>query len=951
MQGLTQGAPLTVDHLLRHAAGAYGQVEVVTGAPEGAPRRLSYTQLDARVRRLAGALAESGVRPGDVVAAIGCGTARQLEARFAVMMTGAACHPINPGLSPEQTAALLRAHGDKVVLVDPDLLAALEPSLLKLPQLERIIAMGEAGQDVATRMHAVVSQDALMEAAGAPLWAPTAEEGHAALLVHSAISERATPWSHRLCVLQALAARGADGLRLTPDDTLLVLIPMWRAAAAAALFAAPAAGCKLVLPGPRTDVQQTRILVDRETVTVVLGSPAELQALHDQFRAEGRKPIALKRVIATGAPCPQALVRAWRDSFGIELSSAWGSAEVAGLAALGQPPSGLLPLFGIELELLDADGRVRPHDGVAIGRLSARGPLVAGASGAAHLDTGDLATIDAHGRVGLLGRADEQIIASGAQIPAWPVEAAALEHPATAQAAAIDPPRGLDADGPVLVVERKPGALAGKPDYLRFLGERLGGLKLGELLFVNGFPMDAAGRIDKPLLRKRLEQLISPAPPVVAPADTWAEPTPAAEPAPDPVAAEPDPEPEPAEAEPALAPEALAPAFALAAAAAPVLFKEEPAEPEAETCSPNGSEGPAEPDEPAESHEAAELHEPPEPQPEAVEASPEPEAETAVASEPAEAVVPDPAEPDLLTLGPLSAPASAPPAASAAEAEPSMFLRLDSRPHQDRRKSLQRVGRTELFLNLAGLLALAPVVMILVGALGVRFDLIDWRVGVGQLILDWPSKLALIAVLGGIFAIFAAVPAGFAKYGLRAAFSLALPLATLAALAWLKSLGDGYPPIHDVATDWTQPIAFSPALLRERGPDAYPVENDSYVPAASGAYMNRRVAEVNSETCPAAKPAILPAPPVEAYARAKAALVGQGLALFREAPAEGRLEATATGQWLGMKDDVAVRITPSGTGSRVDVRSVSRGGVADYGANCRRVTALVRQVAGQPPSA
>ena len=90
MQGLTQGSPLTVDRLLRHAAGAYGQAEVVTAAPEGAPRRLSYIQFDARVRRLAGALVESGVGSGDVVAAIGCGTARQLEAWFAVMMTGAA---------------------------------------------------------------------------------------------------------------------------------------------------------------------------------------------------------------------------------------------------------------------------------------------------------------------------------------------------------------------------------------------------------------------------------------------------------------------------------------------------------------------------------------------------------------------------------------------------------------------------------------------------------------------------------------------------------------------------------------------------------------------------------------------------------------------------------------------------------------------------------------------
>jgi fatty-acyl-CoA synthase len=840
------------------------------------------------------------------------------------MMAGAACHPIGPQLSPDQTAALLRARGDKVVMVDPELLQVLEPALLKLPQLERVVAMGEAGQILHTRMNAVVSQDALMEGASRPLAAGLAEEGDPALVMHSAGSGRTSIWSQRACVLQGLAAQGAGGLDLTPDDAVLLLAPPWRAAGAALLLAAPLAGAKLVLPGSRTDIQQIRILADRETATVVVGSPAELQALHDQFRAESRRPGALKRAIAIGAPCPPGLARIWRDSFGVELWSAWGAADVAGVAAVGRGPASLLPLFGIELELLDADGRPRPHDGVAIGRLSARGPLISGSGGAGPVDTGDLATIDAQGRVALLGRADEQVIAAGAQIPAWPIEAAALEHPATARAAAIDPPRGLEAGGPVLVVERKPGALAGKPEYLRFLAERLGGLKLGELLFVNGFPLDGAGRIDKGLLRQRLEQLISPPPP--SPDPTEPPPPEPVQAAPEP-AAEPEPEPVPA----------LAPVAALAAAAAPVLFKDEPAaaEPAAEP-----APGPAAAELEA-PEAAAEPPAPAEPEPQS---HPEAPAEAAVDSaggaEPA-------AEPE--ALGPLAAAAS-PPEPEAEPAEPALFLRLDSRPHQERRQAKKRLGRTALFLNLTAILALAPVAMILAGALGVRFDLIDWRVGVGQMILDWPSKLALIAVLGGVFAIFAAMTAGFRRYGVKAAFSLVLPLATLAALVWLKSVGDSYPPVHDVATDWTQPITLSPALLRERGPDAYPVENDPFVPASAGAFMNRRVAEVNGETCPGAHPVTLNAPADQAYARAKAALADEGLELVTDAPAAGRLEATATNLWLGLKDDVAVRVAASGSGSRVDVRSISRGGVADYGDNCRRVTQLVRLISGQPRS-
>ena len=933
MQGLIQSSPLTVDRILRHAATVHGQAEVATAAAEGAPRRISYAVLETRVRRLAGALAESGIGKGDVVAVIGASTARQLEAWFAIMTVGAVCHPINSARSPEHAAALMRAHGDKAVLVDPDLLQGLEPSLLKLPQLERVIAMGEAGQALTTRMHAVVSQDALMETAGRTLSAAAGEEGMPALLLHSAgvaESPKTALWSHRACVLQGLAAQGPDGLEFAADDSVLLLTPFWRYAGGGMLFAAPLAGARLVLPGPKTDVQSVRILADRETATVVVGSPAELQALHDQFRSEGRRPSALKRVIATGAPSPGALARAWRDNFAVEVWSAWGSAEVAGVAAVARGASGLSPLFGVELELLDADGRPRPHDGLAIGRLTARGPLVSGADGSGSIDTGDLATIDAQGRVALLGRADEQVIASGAQIPSWPIEAAVLEHPATARAAAIDAPRGLDADGPVLVVERKPGALAGKPEYLRFLGERLGGLRLGDLLFVNGFPVDAVGRVDKPALRQRLEQLIAP-------------PQAPAEPQPEPAAAEPEPEtpaPEPS------APFGPAPVFAAAAAAvaaAPILFKDEA--PAAESPPPPESEPPEE----AETGQLP-LEVPPEIAaiaPAALEVEPaDPVAET-----PEPTPEEPPAEDHPLELGPLGSSAHEPAAAASTAAEQGLFLRLDTHPHQDRRKAQRKVGRVELFLNLAAVLALAPALMILVGALGVRFDLIDWRVGVGQLILDWPSKVALIGVLGGIFAVFAAIAAGFGKYGLKAAVSLVLPLATLAALAWLKSVGDSYPPTHDVSTNWTQPVAFSAGLLRERGPDAYPVEEDPIVPASAGAYMNRRVAEVNGETCPGARPVPLSMPPAQAYARAKAAVLAEGLELYSDSPAAGRLEATATGTWLGLKDDVAVRVTPTAAGSQVDVRSVSRGGLSDFGDNCRRVSDLVQKIgSGQPAS-
>ncbi len=71
-----------------------------------------------------------------------------------------------------------------------------------------------------------------------------------------------------------------------------------------------------------------------------------------------------------------------------------------------------------------------------------------------------------------------------------------------------------------------------------------------------------------------------------------------------------------------------------------------------------------------------------------------------------------------------------------------------------------------------------------------------------------------------------------------------------------------------------------------------------------------------------------------------------GWKIVDENQAEGRIEATATTRWFGFKDDVVIRIAPSGgNGSRVDVRSVSRVGRSDVGTNARRIRAFLKKFA------
>ena len=93
------------------------------------------------------------------------------------------------------------------------------------------------------------------------------------------------------------------------------------------------------------------------------------------------------------------------------------------------------------------------------------------------------------------------------------------------------------------------------------------------------------------------------------------------------------------------------------------------------------------------------------------------------------------------------------------------------------------------------------------------------------------------------------------------------------------------------------------------------------------------------------KPKVLAMPPREAVQRVIDAARALGWEVAAIDATTGRVEATATTRWFGFKDDVVVRVRPEGTGSRVDVRSASRVGSSDVGANAARVREFLAKLA------
>jgi fatty-acyl-CoA synthase len=221
-------------------------------------------------------------------------------------------------------------------------------------------------------------------------------------------------------------------------------------------------------------------------------------------------------------------------------------------------------------------------------------------------------------------------------------------------------------------------------------------------------------------------------------------------------------------------------------------------------------------------------------------------------------------------------------------------------------------GVTAGLLDLAILVALAPALLVAAGALGVKFGLFPLAVGYDQMTLDWAPKAALLSVATGVLGLIAALFGGFSRYWKKALLALGITIATLGAMVAANALGGRAPPIHDVSTDWKTPLMLSDAGLAARGGDqAQTVEADPSLPVGSLAYAGRRIADVNAETCPAARPLVLARSPADAYESAKAAVQAAGLSIVTDDPMDGRLEATGQSFWYGLKDDLSCGCGPT----------------------------------------
>lgn len=257
-------------------------------------------------------------------------------------------------------------------------------------------------------------------------------------------------------------------------------------------------------------------------------------------------------------------------------------------------------------------------------------------------------------------------------------------------------------------------------------------------------------------------------------------------------------------------------------------------------------------------------------------------------------------------------------------------------------KGVKRQKLRRWYHKLVLALAILVPLFFLISTLGVKFGLWDWTVGLGLNFKYVPILLPLLALSGLIGLLLAFIIRPRKGYAVSL-LALVFGVAGLAHGAKVKKTAGSLPFIHDITTDTQDVPTFTKAILSERA-EVKGVNTVDYVgkkDKEGGTLVS--VLQSQAQAYGDIRPLILKDAPEVVFGEAKAAVKQMGWALKSENVDAGIIEATDTTFWYGFEDDVVIRIRPSeGGGTVLDVRSISRVGGSDIGANAERIRGFLK---------
>jgi fatty-acyl-CoA synthase len=535
MQGLMMSMPLMISSLIRHADRWHGDTEIVSRTLEGPIHRYTYRDAHARARRLARALGALGVHAGDRIATLAWNGYRHFELYYGISGMGAIIHTVNPRLFFDQLAYILNHAEDRFVFFDVTFAPLVEKLAPACKRVEGWVAMTDRAHMPSIAAPSLLCYEELLAAADDDYEWPLFDENTASSLCYTSGTTgnpKGVLFSHRSTLLHALGTNAPDVNNYTARSTVLPIVPMFHVNAWGIPYAAPLVGAKLVLPGAGLDGASLYELCEQEKVDCSSGVPTVWFNLIAYLKEKNVKLTTLKRTIIGGAACPPAMIRTLRDDYGITVTHGWGMTEMSPIGTINNPKGKHAsldadeqialaskqgrPLFGVDMKIVDAEGRELPHDGRAAGNLLVRGPWILGRyyrDEGGHpltkdgwLPTGDVGTIDPDGYLGITDRSKDIIKSGGEWISSIELENIAMGHPGVAEAAVIGVPHPRWDERPLLIVVKRTGATVERDALLGFYdGKVAKWARPDDVVFVDELPHTATGKLSKRTLRERFK--------------------------------------------------------------------------------------------------------------------------------------------------------------------------------------------------------------------------------------------------------------------------------------------------------------------------------------------------------------------------------------------------------------------------------------------------------------
>ncbi|WP_374470621.1 long-chain-fatty-acid--CoA ligase [Phenylobacterium sp.] len=478
-------------------------------------RTLTYAELDRRADQAAGLLQELGAEPGDRIGWLGKSCEAWYELMFGAARARACLAPINTRLAVPEIAFILQDSGADLFFVTPDFFDAAREVVARIDREILLIAVN--GETEGFESYAARRETARPPA----LEAPRPEDDVLQLYTSGTTG---LPKGVRLnnanyAAFLALRRR-VEGFDYGPDDTVLIVMPLFHVAGTNISFSGLAAGGRLIVVADFNPAEVLR-LIEQEKVAHVFLAPVMINVLLQAPQAKTTDFSSLKTVSYGASPISEAVLKAATERFGCGFIQFYGMTETTGAGTTLSPTAhtGELlrscgrPWETLETRIADENGQTLPAG--RIGEIEIRGPIVMAGywnrpEATAEtirpdgwLRTGDAGYMNEDGFFFVHDRVKDMIVSGGENVYPAEVENAILGCPGVADAAVIGVPDERWGEAVKAVVVPAPGEAPDPEAIIAWARQRIAGFKAPKSIdFIEALPRNPSGKVLRRELRK-----------------------------------------------------------------------------------------------------------------------------------------------------------------------------------------------------------------------------------------------------------------------------------------------------------------------------------------------------------------------------------------------------------------------------------------------------------------